>query len=50
MGFNVDLVLLGILLFFTKILVLCDCINWIFVKLFICFVREKVLHFFLIAR
>ena len=38
-GFNVDLVLLGILFFSTRI----------FIKLFVCFVREKVLHFFLIV-
>ena len=28
---------------------MCDCISWIFVKLFVCFIRKKVLHLFLIV-
>jgi len=46
LGFNVDLVLLGMLLFFLQDLsVLHDCISWIFIKLFVCFIRKKVLLF-----
>jgi len=39
-GFNVDLVLLGMLLFFTRILVFC-AISWIFVKLFVAALSER---------
>jgi len=47
-GFNVNLALLG--LFFPQNLsVLRHYISWIFVKLFVCFVREKVLYLFLIV-
>jgi len=45
-GFDVDIVLLGMLLFFQQNLsVLRDCISWIFAKLFVCFVRESSLSF-----
>jgi len=44
-SFNVDLVLLRMLLF--PLGFWCDCISWIFVKLLVYFIREKVLHLFL---
>jgi len=44
-SFNVDLVLLRMLLFSLEFW--CDCISWIFVKLLVYFIREKVLHLFL---
>ena len=53
-SFNVNLVLLRMLLFSIRILMFCAIclfctISWIFVKLFVCFIREKILHLFLIV-
>ena len=48
-GFNVDLILLGMLLFSTRILVFYAIVLVGFLSNFLCFVRENVLHLFFIV-